>query len=94
MKKRFVWAGAVALAVSVGSPVQTMAVTNGLVVITSRTAADALYRQISSSSLYDADDYRGPGVFSAGDVAMAVLLQDNGYSPPPGSGMASESERH
>lgn len=69
-----------ALALVVTSVVQTMALTNGLVVITTRTACDALYRQISSSTLYDADDNRGPGVFSPGDVAMAILLQDHGYS--------------
>jgi len=56
------------------------ATTNGLIIISSRTASDALYRQISSSTLYDADDFKGPGVFSPGDAAMAELLQDHGYS--------------
>lgn len=80
MKNRFGWASAVALAITVGSQVQTMGLTNGLVVISTRTASDALYRQISSSTLYDADDFKGPGAFSPGDAAMAELLQDNGYS--------------
>jgi len=80
MKSRFVWASALALAVIATSQTQTLGVTNGLVIISSRTASDSLYRQISSSTLYDADDFKGPGVVSPGDVAMATLLQDNGYS--------------
>ena len=79
MKHRFAWASAIALAVSVGSQVQTMGITNGVVVISTRTASDALYRQISSSTLYDADDYKGPGITSPGDASMAILLQDYGY---------------
>ena len=80
MKGRFAWAGALALAVTVGSQLQTLGVTNGFVVVTTRTACDALYRQISSSTLYDSDDFKGPGAFSPGDAAMATLLQDYGYS--------------
>lgn len=80
MNNRFLWASAVALAATVGSQVQTLGLTNGFVVITSRSASDALYRQISSSTMYDADDFKGPGVISPGDVAMAELLQDYGYS--------------
>ena len=80
MKNRFLWAGAAALAVTVGSQAQPVAVTNGFVVISSRTACDSLYRQISSSTLYDADDFKGPGAFSPGDCAMAAILQDHGYS--------------
>ena len=79
MKLRLGWASALALAVIASSQVQSWALTNGMVVITTRTATDALYRQISSSSLYDADDFQGPGIFSPGDAAMAALLQDNGY---------------
>jgi hypothetical protein len=79
MKNRFLWAGAVVLAATVGSQVQTLGLTNGFVVISSRTASDSLYRQISSSTLYDADDFKGPGVVSPGDAAMAALLQDYGY---------------
>jgi hypothetical protein len=80
MKNRFLWASAAALAVTVGSQVQTLGLTNGFIVLSSRTASDALYRQISSSTLYDADDFKGPGVVSPGDAAMAALLQDYGYS--------------
>ena len=80
MKQRLAWAGALALALTVTSTVNTMALTNGLVIITTRTASDALYRQISTSSLYDADDFKGPGMAAPGDAAMAILLQDYGYS--------------
>jgi hypothetical protein len=80
MKHRFVWASALALAITMSSQIQAMAITNGVIVISTRTASDALYRQISSSTLYDADDYKGPGVFSPGDTAMAILLQDHGYA--------------
>ena len=80
MKSRFVWVSALTLAILATSQTPALPVTNGLVVITSRTACDSLYRQISSSTLYDADDFKGPGAFSPGDAAMAALLQDYGYS--------------
>jgi hypothetical protein len=80
MKRSVAWAGALVLALQANIQSQAGGVTNGLIVITSRTASDALYRQISSSTLYDADDFKGPGVFSPGDAAMAELLQDHGYS--------------
>jgi hypothetical protein len=79
MKYRFVWASALTLALTISSEVPSRAITNGVVVISTRTASDALYRQISSSTLYDADDYKGPGAFSPGDAGMAILLQDHGY---------------
>ncbi len=81
MKVRFTGTGALSLALIATSQFTAFgAATNGLIVISSRTASDALYRQISSSTLYDADDFKGPGVFSPGDAAMAELLQDHGYS--------------
>jgi hypothetical protein len=55
-------------------------ITNGVVVITTRSATDAYWRQQSSSGLWDADDNRGPGIFSPGDAAMGILLEDNGYT--------------
>src|SRR5437899_4947045 len=79
MKSRFLWASALALAVPLLSPIQTKALTNGCIVITTRTASDALWRQISSSTLWDADDFMGPGTISPGDAAMQALLQDYGY---------------
>ncbi len=89
MKNRFIWAGAVALALTTICPLQVRAdytnsdglvITNGVVLITTRSAIDAFWRQQSSSSLWDADDDKGPGVFSPGDAAMGELLQDYGYS--------------
>lgn len=73
MKNRFVWASAVALAVTVSSQVQTMAITNGVILITTRRSQDTLFGT-------DYTDERGPGVCSPGDVAMAELLGDYGYS--------------
>src|SRR5947208_7835274 len=78
IENRFVWASAAALALSL-SPIEMNATTNGVILITTRTAQDARYRIISSSTLYDGDDFRGPGAFSPGDAAMGGLLQDNGY---------------
>src|SRR5947208_16474315 len=79
MKNRLVWPIALALAVLVAPPIETKALTNGCIVITTRTASDALWRQISSSTLWDADDFMGPGTISPGDAAMQALLQDYGY---------------
>ena len=74
MKNRFVWASAVALAVTVSSQVQTMAITNGVILITTRKSQDSAY------SVTDWSDERGPGVCAPGDAAMAQLLGDHGYS--------------
>lgn len=79
MKNRFAHASVLTLVVIAISQLQTLGLTNGCIVITTRTASDALYRQISTSTLYDADDYKGPGAFSPGDAAMATLLGDYGY---------------
>lgn len=78
--QRRTWTTGALLAVLLAAQVASAAVTNGLVLIATRTASDALYRRISSSTLYDADDFRGPGIFTPGDAAMAELLQDYGYS--------------
>ena len=78
MKNRFIWASALALAVIVSSQKETQAA-NGVIVMTTRTGSDALWREISGSGSYDADDPRGPGNFSPGDAAMASLLGDYGY---------------
>jgi hypothetical protein len=89
MRNRFVWAGALALAIGVVSPVETKAaitnldgiiITNGVIIITTRTAVDAFWRQQSSSQLWDGDDPAGPGVVSPGDAAMGELLGDHGYT--------------
>jgi len=90
MKNRYIWAGALALAIGAVSQVETKAaytnlngtiITNGVIVMTTRAAQDAWFHmQSSSTGLWDADDNRGPGVFTPGDVAMGELLQDHGYS--------------
>lgn len=89
MKNLSAWAGALALAVVALSQTETKAaytnsdglvITNGVVLITTRTAVDAFWRQQSSSVLWDADDAKGPGVISPGDAAMSELLGDSGYT--------------
>jgi hypothetical protein len=57
-----------------------LVITNGVVLITTRTAVDAFWRQQSSSSLWDGDDAAGPGEFSPGDAQMGELLEDYGYT--------------
>ena len=74
MKNRFVWASAVALAITVGVPVRTMAITNGVIVITTRANQDT-----AAASEYLTDE-KGPGMVSPGDVAMLQLLGDHGYT--------------
>lgn len=89
MKHMSAWAGALALAVFAWSQTDTKAaytnsdgivISNGVVLITTRTAVDAFWRQQSSSTLWDADDAKGPGVTSPGDAAMGELLGDYGYT--------------
>ena len=89
MKIRFTWAGAVALATILTSTIDANAsytnidgviITNGVIIIATRSATDAFWRQQSSSGLWDGDDGKGPGIFTPGDAAMGALLQDNGYS--------------
>ncbi len=79
MKHRFAWLGALAVAAAITSQIQAQE-TSGIVFITTRSGSDAFWRQQSDSKLWDGDDYRGPGNFSPGDAAMAILLQDNGYA--------------
>lgn len=80
MKQRILTLGAMALAASLTSQVSAQSLTNGVIVISSRSAQDAFWRQQSSSSLWDPDDAKGPGFFSPGDATMGVLLQDHGYT--------------
>jgi hypothetical protein len=88
MRSRFAWAGAAALAVTFTSQIETRAaytnldglvITNGTIIITTRSANDDYWHTASSSSIWDAGDNRGPGN-TPGDCEMAALLQDNGYS--------------
>src|SRR5690242_18240042 len=89
MKHRLVRDSALMIAIAVLSQREMKAaytnadgliITNGVVLITTRTAIDAFWRQQSTSSLWDGDDAAGPGVFSPGDAQMGELLEDNGYS--------------
>ena len=71
MKHRFVWASALALAATITSQVQTMA---GVIMISTR-------KNVDSSWGTDAlDGGKGPGMTTPGDVAMATLLGDHGYT--------------
>jgi hypothetical protein len=79
MFKPSLCAGALALALAFSIQGQAQPITNGVIVISTRTASDALFHRISSSTLYDADDFKGPGMACPGDTAMATLLQDHGY---------------
>jgi hypothetical protein len=88
MRIRFIWAGALALAIGAITTVDTKAaytnangtvITNGTIIVTTRAGGDGHFFTQSSSTLDDMDDNRGPG-FSPGDSAMCELLQDNGYS--------------
>lgn len=88
MKNRYLWAGALALAIGTLSQVETKAaftnqngivITNGTIIVTTRAANDGHFFLQSSSTIDDMDDNRGSGT-SPGDVAMCELLQDNGYS--------------
>lgn len=74
MKNRFVWAGALALATIANSQMESQAVTNGIVLITTRKSQDISFANT------DNYDIKGPGCASPGDVAMSELLGDNGYS--------------
>lgn len=89
MKHRFVWASALALAVTLSSQIETRAaytnsdglvISNGVVFVTTRSASDAWFRTQSSSTVWDTDDPRGPGDYSPGDAKMCELLQDSGYA--------------
>src|SRR5437867_5494071 len=80
MKTRLPAAGTVALTAFLAStPLSSQAITNGVIVISTRSATDAHWRITSSSGLWDADDNKGPGVLSPGDAAMASLVQDYDY---------------
>jgi hypothetical protein len=88
MRNRYLWAGALALAIGALSQVEIKAaytnqngtiITNGTIIVTTRAANDGHFFTQSSSTVDDMDDNRGSGT-SPGDVAMCELLQDNGYS--------------
>ncbi len=78
MKNRFKWASALALAVLVSSQKETKAaytnadgvvITNGVIIITTRSANDDWFFRQSSAPQWDADEAAGPGN-APGDAAM------------------------
>lgn len=71
---RIVWASALALAVTISSQLEAVAMTNGMILITTRRQGDM------SISRTDVDNIKGPGQVSPGDMAMHSLLGDYGYS--------------
>lgn len=73
MKKRILWASALALAVTLTPQLETMA-QDGIILITARRQGD------TGISTTDLDDIRGPGQISPGDTGMHSFLGDNGYS--------------
>jgi hypothetical protein len=74
MKHKLSWVGALTLAVTFTSQLETMAVTNGPILITVRKGQDLTWGTTDSA------DQRGPGQVAPGDVAMGSLLADHGYA--------------
>ena len=79
LKHRFVWASALALAITVPSQVATLGATSGTIVIVTRFEQDLSWNG-EDGDPNDGFDYKGVGQTSPGDVAMAELLGDYGYS--------------
>ena len=74
MKNRFLWASALALTVTVTSQIETQAITNGVILISTRAGQDT-----AAGTSYFADE-GGPGMVTPGDVEMLNLLSDRGYT--------------
>src|SRR5947208_15627231 len=74
MIKRFLIISGFLTAVICGSQREVMAITNGVIYITTRAAQDT-----AASAEYFTDE-RGPGMVSPGDVAMSHLLGNYGYT--------------
>ena len=73
MKKKYSWLSALAIAATVSSQLESMAATNGPIVITTRKGQDLTW------GTGDSNLKSGPGQTSPGDVAMGALLGDHGY---------------
>ena len=71
MRQKATWAGALALAITTATCVQTRA---GVIMISTRNPQDT---QFGTEFL---TDEKGPGMATPGDVAMASKLHDNGYT--------------
>jgi hypothetical protein len=69
------WAGALLVLTGAATvPKSAAAITNGIIIITTRAAQDT-----AAGSEYFTDE-KGPGMISPGDVAMSELLGNYGYS--------------
>src|ERR1051325_10548282 len=68
MKLTFLWTTALAFAVMISSPVETRALTNGVIIITTRNDQDISY---GGGEVFD---QKGPGNTAPGDTAMVELL--------------------
>jgi hypothetical protein len=74
MKNRFLWVGALALAITWSFQAGSQTITNGLILISTRAAQD------TAAALEYYTDEKGPSMVSPGDVGMGQLLGDYGYS--------------
>ncbi|MBI3849007.1 MAG: hypothetical protein HY298_01770 [Verrucomicrobia bacterium] len=74
MKHKFLWVSAMALAVTVSSQFETKAITNGVILISTRAGQDT-----AAGTSYYADE-KGSGMVTPGDVHMLNLLCDHGYT--------------
>lgn len=74
MKNRFLWASVLTLAVTVTSQIETKAITNGVILISTRAPQDT-----AAGATYYTDE-GGPGMVTPGDVDMLNLLSDKGYT--------------
>src|SRR5437899_11400676 len=74
MIKRIACTSAVLLGLTLAPQQKAMAITNGVIFITTRAAQDT-----ANSSEYWSDE-RGPGMVTPGDVAMGHLLGNYGYT--------------
>lgn len=74
MKYQFSWVSALTLAMTLTPQVETIGATNGVIFISTRAPQDTQF----GTEYYT--DEKGPGMATLGDVAMASLLHDNGYT--------------
>ncbi len=74
MKHRFCWASALTLAVTITSQLETVVAADGMILITTRREQDLTWGTTDSGNIM------GPGQVAQGDVLMAIVLGDNGYS--------------
>ena len=77
-KLRIACAGALALAFTITSQIQTLAQTNGVVMIVTRYSQDLSW-YMEDGDRCDGMIPTGAGMISQGDVQMAELLGDHGY---------------